>query len=518
MTDEAVGNFLAGFLAGDPVAGALLDAVRRDPAVLDALADHLLVEETLAAWGASARGGRFADEVRARIEAEPSADAFAAAVLARIGRRSRRKRAAMAAAAALLAAAVGLAVWRPSAPPPARITGSVAVEWSVPPPSVLGVGDSIALDAGLAELTFAGGVTLILEGPTRVRLEGESRVRLARGRLTARVPKGAEGFRVDTPNSEVVDLGTEFGVCVGDDGSSEVHVIQGRVQARGDDRGEFVSLVQGRGLRFGAPDRQVEAIESDPARFVRALPGRSPTRPAFLRWSFDEGEGRVAGETGAGFPGGPYPAALEAYGNGAGPAWGEGRFGRALYFNGIDAFATTGFPGIGGNDPRTLAFWARVPADFETHQGFGMVSWGTMQPSGAWQLSPNPWAREGPVGRLRVGTHTSFAIGTTDLRDDRWHHLAAVMYGGREADVGTHVLVYVDGRLEATTAKSIRRIDTDIRSPAARALGFGRNLGFRGGPSDRDRFFRGWLDEVHIFDAALSAAQIRALMETNRLP
>jgi hypothetical protein len=92
------------------------------------------------------------------------------------------------------------------------------------------------------------------------------------------------------------------------------------------------------------------------------------------------------------------------------------------------------------------------------------------------------------------------------------------MYGGREADVGTHVLVYVDGRLEATTVKSLRGIDTDIRSPSARALGFGRNLGFRGGRSDRDRFFRGWLDEVHVFDAALTAAQVRSLMETNRLP
>jgi hypothetical protein len=520
MTEDARDDAVAGYLAGDPVEAPLLDAVRRDPAAIDALADHVEVETLLVAWGTEARGGRFADEVRARIEAEPSGGAFAAAVRGRILRRRRVLRWSIAAgaAAAVLAAAIGFGGWPSDPPAAARLTGSVAAEWSTKPRADLRTGDGVDLDAGLAELTLAGGVVLILEGPARIRLAGGARVRLERGCLTARVPKGAEGFRVDTPSSEVVDLGTEFGVRVGADGSSEVHVLRGRVQARRDGQDAFVQLAEGHGLRFAALARQVEAIGSDPVRFVRALPGRSTERPAFLHWAFDEGEGRIADDTGPGIGGARYPARLEAFEGGEGPSWGAGRFGRALFFNGVDAFATTGFPGIGGADPRTLAFWARVPADFEAHQGYGMLGWGAMRPGNAWQLSPNPWAREGPVGRLRIGTYDSFAIGTTDLRDDRWHHVAVVMYGGRDADVGTHILLYVDGRLEPTTARSIRAIDTDTRGPGARALAFGRNLGFRGGPSFRDRFFRGWLDEVYIFDAALSSDQVRALREANRLP
>jgi hypothetical protein len=148
-----------------------------------------------------------------------------------------------------------------------------------------------------------------------------------------------------------------------------------------------------------------------------------------------------------------------------------------------------------------------------------MASWGSLrEPSAAWQVSPNSYPQDGPVGRLRIGTHHSFAIGTVDLRDDAWHHVAIVMYGGPDARVGTHVLMYLDGRLEPATVKSIRAIDTDVRSPSARALHFGRNLGFREGSTHPDRFFRGWLDEIHVFDAALSPEQVRSLMETNRLP
>ena len=520
MTDDARGALLAAYLAGEAVEGPLLDAVRVDPAALDALADHQALEELLAAWGASERGGPFADEVRARIEAEPSGEAFTAAVRARIGRKRRLFRLSLAAgAAAAVLAAVGLAVWPPASPPAAHLSGSVAAEWAVAPRPDLRVGDTLELDAGLAELTLAGGVTLILEGPARVRLAGGARVRLERGCLSARVPKGAEGFQVDTPTSEVVDLGTEFGVCVGDDGSSEVHVLRGRVQARRDVRDAFVQLVEGHGMRFDALARQVRTIEGDAVRFVRALPGRSPRRPNFLHWTFDEGSGRVADDTGSGPGGRRYPARLEAYAGGEGPRWTEGRFGAALSFNGTDAYAITDYPGIGGADPRTIAFWARVPSDFETHQGYGMLGWGAMRPGNAWQLSPNPWAREGPLGRLRIGTFDNYAIGTTDLRDDRWHHVAVVMYGGWAADVSTHILLYVDGRLEPTTARALRGIDTDIQGPGARALAFGRNLGFRDGQSSgRDRFFRGCLDEVHLFDAALTAAQVRALMESNRLP
>ena len=45
----------------------------------------------------------------------------------------------------------------------------------------------------------------------------------------------------------------------------------------------------------------------------------------------------------------------------------------------------------------------------------------------------------------------------------------------------------------------------------------GRNLGFSGGRHP-NKFFKGSLDELFIFDTALSEEQIRSLMNTNSLP
>lgn len=512
MTDSPCREAIASFAAGEPLEAADLEAILGSPAALDALADQMETEILLAGWAARSRGSLFAEEIRARIEMEPSGGEFAAAVRGRIERRRRLAWAGFAAAAVLFLA---LGTWRMAAGgPAARVVREVAVEWGIPPG-----GDAVDLKSGLAELEAAGGVRMILEGPARLRFLDGRRARLESGRLSARVPPGAEGFRVDTPSSEVVDLGTEFGVSVGGDGSSEVHVLSGTVQARRDGRDPFVRLTEGRGLRFDAAARRAEEIASDPARFIRVLPGRSPERPGFLRWTFDEGSGMEAADTGPGIGGRTYPARLRSEGGGEGPRWGPGRFGGALYFNGTDAYAETEFPGIGGSDPRTIAFWTRVPRDFDLRQGYGMAGWGSLrEPSAAWQVSPNSCPQDGPVGRLRIGTHHSYAIGTTDLRDDAWHHVAIVMYGGADARVGTHILMYLDGRLETTTVRSIRAIDTDVRSASARRLHFGRNLGYREGSNNPDRFFRGWLDEVHVFDAALSPEQIRSLMGNNRLP
>jgi hypothetical protein len=315
----------------------------------------------------------------------------------------------------------------------------------------------------------------------------------------------------------VVDLGTEFGISVADNGASEVHVLEGKVKARSLQEKDFSNLLKDEGMAFDE-NRQVTMIKSNPELFRRALPGRSADNPQYLHWSCDAGSDRVACD-GTGIDGKFYPGQLKALTDGEGPLYQNGQFGEALYFNGRDAYVKTEFPGIGDNAPRTVAFWAKIPKDFSIRNGYGMVSWGLMQPGCAWQISPNPAEDEGPLGRLRVGTMNFPVIGTTDLRDGRWHHVAIVMYGGGEADLSTHVLLYVDGRLEKTSRKSVVRIRTQLEDEKSRPLMFGRNMGFaEGREMVRDRFFKGWIDEVFIFDAALDQEKIQSLMQFNHLP
>ncbi len=87
------------------------------------------------------------------------------------------------------------------------------------------------LRAGRATLLFFSGVTLTMEGPADVDLLTSDRVFCRRGRLRARVPKGAEGFVIGSPGSAVVDLGTEFALNVADNGTAQVMVFEGQAEA-----------------------------------------------------------------------------------------------------------------------------------------------------------------------------------------------------------------------------------------------------------------------------------------------
>lgn len=95
------------------------------------------------------------------------------------------------------------------------------------------VGQRVELASGRAELVFNAGAVLALAGPAVLVLESEDSVRLHSGTATTRV-EGAEKspagkFRVLTPATEVVDLGTEFGVRVVPGGETDVVVFDGSV-------------------------------------------------------------------------------------------------------------------------------------------------------------------------------------------------------------------------------------------------------------------------------------------------
>jgi hypothetical protein len=89
----------------------------------------------------------------------------------------------------------------------------------------------LALHSGRITLGLLSGVTLTLEGPADLELLSIDRVHCRRGKLRTYVPRGAEGFVVTTPGSAVVDLGTEFGLNVGDDGKARVMVFKGEAEA-----------------------------------------------------------------------------------------------------------------------------------------------------------------------------------------------------------------------------------------------------------------------------------------------
>ena len=85
------------------------------------------------------------------------------------------------------------------------------------------------LKKGLVNIEYDEGVDVVVEGPAVFQIK-RSGLYLAYGRLFCHVSESGYGFRVETPSSEFVDLGTEFGVKTYFDDVSELHVFKGKLQ------------------------------------------------------------------------------------------------------------------------------------------------------------------------------------------------------------------------------------------------------------------------------------------------
>lgn len=528
MTPEQQQQLLARAGAGElspDEAASLLAACRSDPALLAKLGRLTLVDRMLAHGHLYPDDGSFLREVRVRLQVAQLDHPAAAAPrppaqpLRRFGRAIGRWTWAIAAALV-----VSLGAWwalRPGAPE-AHIVRLESTTWEASQ-NPLKVGDGIErrrlrIAGGFVELKFAHGATVLVEGPADFEVRGPQHAFLHQGRAVTRLPEGTQGFVLDSPRGQLVDHGTEFGVMVGPSGDTEVHVLEGKVEAVPNNRQQALQLSVNQAARL-TPTR-VEQFAADAVGFLTDLPPASEGQIGYLHWSFDEGHGAVSHNRGSGLGAPGARALLRAHPEAApGPQWIAGQFGAGLALNGRTDFVECEFPGIAGSEPRTVVFWVKVPRDSSTEEGYGIINWGTSAPGLAWQISVNPTASEGPLGRLRIGVHQGWVVGTTDLRDDRWHHCAVVMYGGHRPDSGTHILLYLDGELEPAARKAVREIRTRITGEEAHNMWLGRNLSYRrvDQKAPHGRFFRGSVDEVFVFNASLNQEQIRSLMKYNRL-
>lgn len=153
-------------------------------------------------------------------------------------------------------------------PPRAQSTESIAtferatnVDWGTSSfrPTIsqrLSIGQELSLESGEIELLFDSDVKLIIRGPSRFCLTSANSLLGWQGAFSAVVGEAGKGFTIETPVAQIQDLGTEFGVIVGQHGETDVAVFKGEVDlAYGKDRSlqetssQRDRLVQGEGLR-----------------------------------------------------------------------------------------------------------------------------------------------------------------------------------------------------------------------------------------------------------------------------
>src|SRR6056297_406826 len=112
----------------------------------------------------------------------------------------------------------------------------VGIRWPEPGMRLL-EGDLLATGsveflAGVMEIDFFCGASVVVEGPAKIELESDWSTRLHSGRLRANVPPVARGFVVKVADSEIIDLGTEFAVEFGAE-AARVEVLDGEVELSG---------------------------------------------------------------------------------------------------------------------------------------------------------------------------------------------------------------------------------------------------------------------------------------------
>jgi ferric-dicitrate binding protein FerR (iron transport regulator) len=134
-------------------------------------------------------------------------------------------------------------------------------------------GSHIMLASGMAKVTFDCGAEIALQGPCDFVIRDRMVGVLREGRITANVPRRAFSFAILSPQVDFVDLGTSFGVSVGEDERTELHVFEGEVlcsQSKQQDgeRTEAIHVAARKAIEFGAPSGLPSDIAMDEEQFA----------------------------------------------------------------------------------------------------------------------------------------------------------------------------------------------------------------------------------------------------------
>jgi hypothetical protein len=243
-------------------------------------------------------------------------------------------------------------------------------------------------------------------------------------------------------------------------------------------------------------DRKVEKVDGAQVRNVNLAVERNAqaafdgtTAPVYPpgqtdpvgTWPLDEGSGTVARDTsGAGHD-------LTLTG---GPIWVPGESGTALQFDGTSQYGQTSGPVLDTTGNFSVAAWVKL--DSTGHFATAVSQDGSSASAFFLQYSAadNRWAFSTVEGR---------ALSDTAPVTGQWYHLVGVHDAGK----GTYTL-YVNGQPQATV------LNQCLGDPSSGPLAVGRGL-FGGAKTD---YWPGTIDQVHIWDRALSAAEVAALYQS----
>jgi hypothetical protein len=379
----------------------------------------------------------------------------------------------------------------------------------------------LRLKSGLAQIVFYSGARVVIEGPAEFQIVSPTETSFRNGKLIAEVPSQARGFRVSTPQMNVTDLGTVFGLDV-KARRTELHVFKGSVEfqttagAAKQDLKEGVGAVteNSRPARLITADTKSFAslfdlqFKSSAAEMLRheqwrAASSRLDEDPSLLLHldfeQTDTSEWRLRNASGR------KDAAPD--GTIVGCQWTEGRWPdkHALEFRSVNDRVRLDVPG--DYESLTLAAWVRVQGlDRQINSLF--MSDGFEAGTVHWSVR-----HDGVLALTAIGSEPrdhQICISPPALTLNQfglWVHLAVVIDGG-----GKHVVHYLNGGPASEHALNIK---PPFRVGVAE-LGNWNAKGFPKNDPFMSRNFGGAMDEFCLFNRALKAEEIRALYSSGK--
>jgi len=127
--------------------------------------------------------------------------------------------------------------------------------------------EKLRMDRGSLRFRISSGAVVDLEGPVILEFVNPMRLRLLLGNITIDVGSEAKGFVLDTASALLMDIGTRFGASVGNDGSTDVLVLEGEVEVyrAGElptQKSRLASLYEGEAARMANREAKIQRLQA----------------------------------------------------------------------------------------------------------------------------------------------------------------------------------------------------------------------------------------------------------------
>ncbi|MDB4088926.1 peptide-N-glycosidase F-related protein [Flavobacteriales bacterium] len=155
----------------------------------------------------------------------------------------------------------------------------------------------------------------------------------------------------------------------------------------------------------------------------------------------------------------------------------------SLIFDNSNYINANSYKGVGGDTNRTMEAWIKT-----TKQNGEILSWGSNATKEKWN-----W-RTTNSGYQRIEINGAGVVGSINVADGNWHHVAAVLNGNSMAGIQ----FYVDGVLDTKSATSSTAINTNVTN----GINVQANKGIH------NRYLPGEVDGLRVWRTNVSLANL----------